>query len=302
MFSLCSFAWFMCTVWVSLGALFVTYPSLTPAIVLHLYAYGKIRKSKDINEKKETFLLPKSYFSHFYLSGIVCITTTFLMCLYVTCTGGSLPEPVLYAINTMRYPVTESYGDMFSNLLVLACANIQVVRRFLESMFVSVYSPNSKMSIVIYIIGVSFYAAVPVTSLSGTDLQHTFKCSDVLQSIQINHLLGLALFAWGSWQQNIVVHQFAKLRQDKSGKVENTKHHIPHGGLFEYVSCPHYFTEILIYLSMNIIFNFRNTMMIWMFIFVLVNQLITGHFSHKWYKETFPTYPKERKATIPYIL
>ena len=43
-------------------------------------------------------------------------------------------------------------------------------------------------------------------------------------------------------------------------------------------------------------------MMIWLFVFVAVNQMISGYFSHKWYKEKFPKYPKERKAVIPYLI
>ena len=87
-----------------------------------------------------------------------------------------------------------------------------------------------------------------------------------------------------------------------SGAVVNKEHHIPHGDLFEYVSCPHYFCEILIYLSLNIVYWWSNTMMIWLFVFVFANQVISGYFSHKWYKENFPKYPKERKAIIPYLL
>jgi hypothetical protein len=59
MFSIGTFAWLMCTVWVSLGALFVSYPSLTPAIILHLYVYGKIRKTDNIKKGNNNFLLPK---------------------------------------------------------------------------------------------------------------------------------------------------------------------------------------------------------------------------------------------------
>lgn len=301
MFSIGTFAWLMCTVWVSLGALFVSYPSLTPAIILHLYVYGKIRKTDNIKKGNNNFLLPKSYFSHFYFSGIICITSSLLMCLYVTCGGGQWPEFVHTIIAVMRYPVPESYGDMFSNIVVLTCASCQVLRRFLECLFISVYSPDSKMSFVIYFVGVAFYTALPITSLSGTNLNDAFKCEELLQYVCWNHIVGVALFIWASYQQRKVAFQFAQLRQNKSGRVHNTKHHIPYGGLFEYVSCPHYFTEILIYLSMNIIFSFRNTMMISLFIFVLANQVISGYFSHKWYKETFKAYPKNRKSTIPFI-
>lgn len=191
---------------------------------------------------------------------------------------------------------------MFSNILVLICANCQVVRRLLESFFVSVYSPDSKMSFIIYFIGVAFYTALPLTSLSGTNLDTVFKCKEFMEYVCWNHIVGLSVFIWASWQQYNTAVQFAELRQNKAGKVQNTQHHIPYGGLFEYVSCPHYFTEILIYLAMNIIFSFKNTMMIWLFIFVLFNQVITGYLTHKWYKETFRNYPRQRKSIIPLIL
>ncbi|KAL4230858.1 Steroid 5 alpha-reductase 3 [Mactra antiquata] len=301
MLSFGSFAWLVCSIWVSLGALFVSFPNLTPSIVLHLYVYGKIRKGGGINSNNNSLLLPKSYFSHFYFVGILCITAWFVLCLYVTCGEEKFPQFVDNVIEFMRYPTKESYGDMFSNLLVLACANFQVIRRFLECLLVSVYSPQSKMSYVIYLVGVGFYAAVPVTSISGTNLNDPFKCTDLLKYFCWNHIVGIGIFIWSSWQQNRVSVQFAKLRQNKSGTVENTRHHIPHGGLFEYVSCPHYFTEILIYFSMTLMSSFQNTMFVYMFIFVLVNQLISGHFSHKWYLEHFPKYPKSRKSTIPFI-
>lgn len=299
--SLVSFAWFFCTVWVSLGALFVKFPSLVPPLILNLYIYGKVRSTKSVKLKKASYLLPKSFFSHFYFAGCVVITTSLCLTVYVMCGGAQLPDVAKTIITAARYPTKESYGDMFSALLVLACADFQVFRRFLECLCVSIYSPDSKMSIVIYVVGVSFYTALPLTIVAGTELNTGVDCTDMFYNICWNHIFGLALFLWASWNQHVIAKQFAKLRQDKSGNIQDTKHHIPHGGLFEYVSCPHYFCEILIYFSMNVMFAFQNTMMVWLFIFVLVNQLISGHFSHVWYRERFPKYPKSRKSTIPYV-
>lgn len=72
--------------------------------------------------------------------------------------------------------VLSGEADMFSTLIVLACANIQVIRRFLECCLVSVYS-DAKMSITVYLVGVLFYAALPITALAGADLEDKVACS-----------------------------------------------------------------------------------------------------------------------------
>ncbi|XP_052277001.1 polyprenol reductase-like [Dreissena polymorpha] len=299
--SLCSLIWIVCSVWVLLGLLFYSFPEYSPAAILDLYTYGKIRDTKSKVSVTERLLLPKSWFAHFYLSGVICVTTLLCLCLNVTCLGGDLPAVLGTVVNILRNQAKESYGDAFSNLIVLVCADVQVTRRFLECLTVSVYSPDGKISILVYIVGVTFYGALPLSSLAGTDYSRSISGTDALSLLRWHHLLGVLLFLWASYQQNRTAHLFAKLRQDKSGNVENTRHHIPRGGLFEYVSCPHYFVEILIYLSFNVIFAFRNAMMFWLFVFVLVNQVITGHFSHQWYKKTFKSYPKDRKSTIPFV-
>ncbi|KAH3834719.1 hypothetical protein DPMN_108054 [Dreissena polymorpha] len=67
------------------------------------------------------------------------------------------------------------YGDAFSNLIVLVCADVQVTRRFLECLTVSVYSPDGKISILVYIVGVTFYGALPLSSLAGTDYSRSIS-------------------------------------------------------------------------------------------------------------------------------
>ncbi|KAJ7410312.1 hypothetical protein BTVI_53685 [Pitangus sulphuratus] len=44
----------------------------------------------------------------------------------------------------------------------------------------------------------------------------------------------------------------------RNGKVVRLGHHVPFGDWFESVSCPHYFAELLIYVSMAIMFGFQN--------------------------------------------
>lgn len=303
MMSIISFIWAFMTFWVSFGALIVTYPNLTPAFIAHMYLYGKIRSTKSHDLTAESkLLLPKSAFSHFYLAGIISFFIVLCLTIYSNFIIGEWPSAVLDAVQMLRYPTVESYSGLFTSMIVMCMADFQVTRRFLECLFVSVYSEGGKMSIVIYIVGVAFYVGLAVTCLVGTDLTDVVLFTDIPSSFRLHHIAGLLLFFYASWKQNRIAHMFAKLRQNKDGTVENTKHHIPHGDLFEYVSCPHYFCEILIYLSMNIVYWWSNTMMTWLFVFVLANQIISGYFTHKWYKENFPKYPKERKAVIPYLI
>jgi len=75
---------------------------------------------------------------------------------------------------------------------------------------------------------------------------------------------------------------------------------LPKGWLFSYISCPHYFGEIIEWGGWAI--------MTWslpglaFFIFTFANLFPRGISSHKWYKAKFSDYPVNRKAVIPFII
>jgi 3-oxo-5-alpha-steroid 4-dehydrogenase 3 len=94
----------------------------------------------------------------------------------------------------------------------------------------------------------------------------------------------------------------ANLRKDLKGRVVTYRHSIPRGGLFEHLSCPHYFAEILIYMSLCLVMGGKSSTWWMVCAFVVINQLIVGLFNHHWYLETFKDYPKQRKAVIPFLL
>lgn len=74
----------------------------------------------------------------------------------------------------------------------------------------------------------------------------------------------------------------------------------PEGWLFEYVSCPHYFGEIIEWLGW--------ALMTWslpgfaFFVFTFANLVPRGVYSHNYYKKQFVDYPQKRKAVIPFII
>lgn len=101
-------------------------------------------------------------------------------------------------------------------------------------------------------------------------------------------LIGLFI----NWQSDhILIHL---RRPGETGYV------IPDKGLFRFISCPNHFGEILEWTGFAI--------MAWSVpalafaIWTFVNLLPRALHHHKWYKGLFPSYPKERKALIPFVL
>lgn len=75
---------------------------------------------------------------------------------------------------------------------------------------------------------------------------------------------------------------------------------MPRGGYFELVSAPHMLFEIVMYIALAGILS-GNRSFLFVLMFVIGNQVMVGGFNHRWYIDTFPNYPTDRKAIIPYI-
>ncbi len=85
------------------------------------------------------------------------------------------------------------------------------------------------------------------------------------------------------------------LRDDGS-----TGYKIPRGGLFEKVSSPNYFGEIIEWIGFAIAtWSLAGlTFAIWTF----CNLAPRAFAHHRWYNEEFPNYPEDRKALIPFVI
>lgn len=83
-------------------------------------------------------------------------------------------------------------------------------------------------------------------------------------------------------------------------KTGETGYKIPFGFLFDKISCPNHFGEIVQWLGFAIMaWNLpASTFLIW----TLANLLPRSLRHHKWYKEKFEEYPEERKAVIPWLV
>ncbi|XP_075422543.1 polyprenal reductase isoform X2 [Ascaphus truei] len=87
----------------------------------------------------------------------------------------------------------------------------------------------------------------------------------------------------------------------RTGKIVNMNHAVPSGDWFDRVSCPHYFAELLIYVSIAIIFGLWNMTWWLVVIYVLFNQALAALLCHQFYHEKFDSYPVNRKAFIPFL-
>ncbi len=83
-------------------------------------------------------------------------------------------------------------------------------------------------------------------------------------------------------------------------KTPSNGYSIPFGGLFRWLSCPNFFGEMIEWWGF--------ALMTWspaglaFAVWTSVNLIPRALDHHKWYRKTFPDYPAERRAVLPFIL
>ncbi|XP_021897373.1 steroid 5-alpha-reductase DET2 [Carica papaya] len=104
---------------------------------------------------------------------------------------------------------------------------------------------------------------------------------------------GLVLFLVGMWVNLWADRVLVGLKREGGG------YKVPRGGLFEMVSCPNYFGEVVEWLGWAVMtwswvgFGF--------FLYTCANLVPRARASHKWYLRKFDDYPKGRKAVVPFL-
>ena len=108
-------------------------------------------------------------------------------------------------------------------------------------------------------------------------------------------IIGFILFFTGMF---INISSDQKLIHLRNG--DRSAYYIPYGGLFKYVSSPNLFGEIIEWTGWAVMtwclpgFSFA--------LWTVANLIPRALDHHKWYKNYFKDYPKERKAVIPFVL
>ncbi|XP_021563108.1 polyprenol reductase [Carlito syrichta] len=195
-------------------------------------------------------------------------------------------------------------GDgALSAFLVLAFLWLHSWRRLLECVCISVFS-DAMIHVVQYCFGLVYYVLVGLTVLSQVPMDgrnvHVLGGS-LLMQVRWFHVLGTMLFIWASAHQYKCHVILGNLRRNKAGVVIHCNHRIPFGDWFEYVSSPNYLAELMIYISMAVTFGFYNFLWWLVVAYVFFSQTLAAVLSHRFYESKFVSYPKHRKAFLPFL-
>ncbi|KAM3619219.1 uncharacterized protein V6R79_004697 [Siganus canaliculatus] len=265
-----------------------------------LIRYGKTKHNRKRNDWLRVFDFPKRWFWHFYAISVGW--NGLLLLLYVTFSFQHQSYPswlcavldILTGVKTSEHPVPQ-----LSTLLVLILLCIHSLRRLLECLFVSVFSDGA-IHLVQYMFGLGYYILLGLTVLSVDRLGE--ETGTLLSQLDWFHVAGTILFTGASLLQHQSMVLLARLRTGKSGSVETLAHRVPKGGWFELVSCPHYFAELLIYISLSLASSGLSLTWWFVVLYVLFNQALAAQLCHDLYITKYASYPKNRKAFIPYVL
>eukprot|EP00928_Gymnodinium_smaydae_P053454 TRINITY_DN37439_c0_g1_i1.p1 TRINITY_DN37439_c0_g1~~TRINITY_DN37439_c0_g1_i1.p1 ORF type:complete len:270 (-),score=26.44 TRINITY_DN37439_c0_g1_i1:12-821(-) len=207
-------------------------------------------------------LLPKQYFLHFYVVGVISVA--------------------IVTVNIqLRFPE--------------ACFLIlQVSRRLYECAYVHEWRKTSQMHLAAYLIGIFHYAILPFNFCVSNALAGE-KSSSSYSSLQYASML-LCLYA--QYEQHAHHRILAQLRGGST--AESKIYSLPKGRWFSFIGSPQYLAEILVYLSF--VGMLQTAASLGLFLWVASNQVLSAWRTHKWYQQQYDEYRKEkRKALIPLL-
>lgn len=172
-------------------------------------------------------------------------------------------------------------------------------RRAYECVFVHRFSPRP-MSNLQLLWATGFYFCAITGPLFDNLLWH--HAAPVVETNKI-HLAPLLILMWTQLQQHRAHQILALCRKEQvrsPGASDAPIYVIPKGGLFEFVSSPHYFVEIVFYVTLLFVGRFYAAKLL-LVVFVVINLTDRAYRTHNWYLEKFKsTYP-DRYRLIPSV-
>jgi 3-oxo-5-alpha-steroid 4-dehydrogenase 1 len=109
---------------------------------------------------------------------------------------------------------------------------------------------------------------------------------------------GLMIYLMGF---GLLLHSEHTLRTLRDARVVSDEggYRVPYGGGFRWVSSPHYLGELVAWLGLLVATGCPGGLFI--LAISLANLVPRSLATHRWYKETFPDYPPERRALVPLL-
>jgi 3-oxo-5-alpha-steroid 4-dehydrogenase 3 len=186
---------------------------------------------------------------------------------------------------------------------------LHLVRRFAECQYVHRWSGT--MHLAGYALGLLHYFLLPLMFQFYSNQEMRYRVFGVLLNIYS--------------QYNQYLHH-SILASYRCQAQSNQRYSIPVGNWFQFISCPHYLAEILIYASFTILLHddgqhdheivcdtgshrriagicslilpWRNCVFL---TWVTINLAVSARSTHAWYHKKFQAYPKKRRALIPCV-
>ena len=260
-------------------------------------------------------MIKKKHFGQFYIVGLLVLTAT------------------LWLATTMRTSPTAP-SLMVASIVLLY---LHLFRRLYECMFVHKWKDTSVMHIAGYLVGAIHYVWLPMVfvRLPCEACLREILGEGIVPSIfysQYNsgplwvenaslpplvwRLPPILLCLWGQYQQHkhhVLLADMRKPEQStntataagNSKDKSATKYSLPSGGWFQYVTCPHYLAEILVYVSFAILLAQEQVLGVRHFVvlfWVASNLTLSALINFNWYKRNLPAdVMKGRKAIFPFV-
>ncbi|XP_024995631.1 polyprenol reductase 2-like [Cynara cardunculus var. scolymus] len=298
---------------------------------------GFAKRGKILPSNSTKLTVPQRFFSHFYVVAIFW-TTILLVAVwfYALKMLPSLIEHDLFSTITSHLTggshafswhkslsTREHVYNVWLSVFLLLLMEVQVLRRFYETIYVFNYSSSARMHIFGYLAGLFFYTAAPL-SLCCTFAPEVFdfvknlvaefivKGKDRMSKPEFNiwmfvtpflrlrwyAWIGAAIFLWG-WVHQLRCHEILGSLREKTETLE--EYVIPYGDWFEYVSSPHYSAEIVIYGGLLVASGGADLSLWLLFTFVVANLVFAATETQRWYHHKFDDYPRNRYAIFPFV-
>jgi len=153
--------------------------------------------------------------------------------------------------------------------------------------------PGARTTMLVIALG-SFYCGIN-GYLNGTYLSHYADHLTVDWLTDPRFILGVMLFVFGYYLNKRSDRMLRELREQNPGAYQ-----IPRGFGFNWVSMPNYLGEIITWTGFAMAsWSLAGLSFV---LFTMANLVPRALANHRWYRETFSDYPKDRKAIIPYLL
>ncbi|XP_062507386.1 3-oxo-5-alpha-steroid 4-dehydrogenase 1-like [Corticium candelabrum] len=195
----------------------------------------------------------------------------------------------LFTFTLVFFLVGSSRSKGYCNYVFLTLWLLHYVHRALIHPWIMRYSSRSVP------VGIALGTVLPNLLYPGTNGDWTGTAVyDDNYYYDPRFIIGIVLYIIG-----YVINKHADLKLRSLRNRGGSSYSIPRGGLFEYISCPNYFGELLEWLGWTIA-TWSLAGLVWL-LFTMATFIPRARHNHQWYQHLFEDYPSQRKALIPCV-